>query len=128
MPRTREARALPDGWGRAGVELGGTSGYRVGRGRGCRLGVVERHTVEPVLPWRGPLNGTAFRLVPRSVGLPRWLRQWVWPRLGSGAIWGPQVFGMVWRVAGTVLLSRGRVPGGLSGAPAGAWVCACEQG
>ena len=65
MPRTREARALPDGRGRAGVELGGTSGYRVGRGRGYRLGVVERHTVEPALPLRGPLNGTAVRHVPR---------------------------------------------------------------
>ena len=71
MPRTRGAKALPDGRGRAGVELGGTSGYRVGRGRGCRPGVVERHTVEPVLPLRGPLNGTAFRHVPRPEGFPR---------------------------------------------------------
>ena len=59
---------MPVGWGRARVELGGTSGYRVGRGRGYRLGVVERHTVEPVLPSRGPLNGTAFRHVPRPEG------------------------------------------------------------
>ena len=65
MPRTKGSRALPDGRGRAGVELGGTSGYRVGRGLGCRLGVVERHTVEPALPLRGPLNGTAVRHVPR---------------------------------------------------------------
>ena len=75
MPRTKGSRALPDGRGRAGVELGGTSGYRVGRGLGCRLGVVERHTVEPVLPLRGPLNGTAFRHVPRPEDVPRWLRQ-----------------------------------------------------
>ena len=119
-PPTREARALPDGWGRAGVELGGTSGYRVGRGRGCRLGVVERHTVEPVFPRRGPLDGTAARFVPRPVGFPRRRHRWVPPCLGVAGCWRPagSEFDFGW-VTGTVDLIGCPLLDGESGAPVG---------
>ena len=70
---------MPEGWGRAGVELGGTSGYRVGRGRCYRPWAVERRSVEPALPLRVPLHGTALRRVHAlrmsSSGQRRWARR-----------------------------------------------------
>ena len=55
--------------GALGEDPGGTAGHRVGRGRGCRSGVVERHAVEPVLLRWGPLNGTTIRYVPAPCGV-----------------------------------------------------------
>ena len=65
---------------------GGTAGHRVGRGRGCRSGVVERHAVELVLLWWGPLNGTTIRCVPAPGGVYHVAWRGVVPaRLGSAS-------------------------------------------
>ena len=63
---------MPEGWGRAGVELGGTSGYRVGRGRCYRPWVVERPSVELAFSSRDPLHCTAFRCVHALGAFPPW--------------------------------------------------------
>ena len=78
-PLTSEARAEPVGRGCVGVELGGTSGYRVGRGRCYRPRAVERLSVEPALPPRVPLHCTTSRCVhalrKSSSGQRQWARQ-----------------------------------------------------
>ena len=70
------------GRGCVGVELGGTSGYRVGRGRCYRPWAVERLSVEPALPLRVPLHCTASRRVHALRTLSSGHRQRAWQCLG----------------------------------------------
>ena len=64
------------------MELGGTSGYRVGRGRCYCPWAVERLSVEPALPLRVPLHCTASRRVHALRTLSSGHRQRAWQCLG----------------------------------------------